>query len=318
MIIVIGDDSLCLPLKQHGYAVSFLKVDQVQSLTALILNTPELTDIVLTPGVLKSWSLGHVLTAAKQISGKIIALEGNSLPGLIHTAESTEALLKLLQGKKATADDGEQIPVQSVPVPAPAAHVLPLKIPAGKLLFVGVCGSQRRIGCTTQAVGLYHYFKKLGFCPAITCSPEQIAAMAAPMRAQEIQGGYEIEGIPFVTNTALSYDCYIIDAGVEISSKILNMIDLLILVAGVKPWELNYTAAALRGSAEAGMVLLSFGTEQDGEALRPLFGKTPTAVMPWMPDLWHPSPAALQIYEKNLRPVLETALSKSDPQLEHI
>lgn len=169
--------------------------------------------------------------------------------------------------------------------------------------MLGVMGSQPRIGCTTQAVGLWHYCKALGFDPAVVSASEQIAQIASVMNCKEIEGGYQVEGVPFVADTALAYDCYILDIGTGSITEALRVTDYLVLVAGSKPWELQHTAAALRASKGKDMgILLSFTSQKDAESLQPLFGSQTAEVAPWMPELWDPTIEALLIYDALLRP----------------
>lgn len=184
-------------------------------------------------------------------------------------------------------------------------------------MILGVVGTQHRIGCTTQAVGLWHYCKALGFDAAVVSGKEQIAQIASPMHCEQIPGGYNIEGIPFVTETTLPYDCYILDIGPGSIPDALSVTDCLVLVAGVKPWEIQHTAAALHSAKGSELsVLLSFSSEADAAGLKPLFGRQSIAVVPWMPELWTPSPQALAIYDQLLRPVLRRILSMEEPQQE--
>lgn len=309
--------------EQKLEAVS-LDGERVPSLTGLLLERPEISDIVLTEGVQKNWSMGHILAAAKQLQGRgrlVLMGAGGQLPALLCAAEDPEALLALLKkpvkpgGSGTAGGKGPRISREGfsgLPEP-PKMEIRPLSVPPGKMLILGMAGSQRRIGCTTQAVGLWHYCKALGFDPAVVMGRETLARLAAPMDGQEIPGGYRIEGVPFVADTALRYDCYILDIGVGDIREARKSVDCLVLVAGSKPWELPDTAAALRAAGNGELVvLLSFSCRADGEALAPLFGRRAVAVLPWMPRLWQPSPAAMAIYDKLLRPVLERALAREE------
>lgn len=328
MVIIIGQafESLCLYLEGNGIQATGYRPEHVPSLTALLLASSQITDIVLPQGEDKNWSVGHVLSAAKQLQGKgrmIFLGAGARQPSLISVAADKETLLALLKAPKkplagTAGGTGGRRPPES---PAAAARncvkIRPLDLPPDKIFFLGVIGAQHRIGCTTQAVGLWHYCKALGFDPAVVASREQIAEIAGTMHSQEIPGGYRIEGVPFVTDTALSYDCYILDIGPGNMREALRSADQLILVAGSKPWELQHTAAALRAARGKEMlILLSFSSQSDAKALQPLFGRQTVTTLPWMPELWHPSMDAMAIYDVVLRPVLERLLSRCEPQLE--
>lgn len=326
MTITIGEEAqaLCDFLRKGGIDASAYQPAQVPSITALLLRQPEISNIVLLPGEEKAWSLGHILAAAKQLQGKgrmIFMGTGRQLPSLISVVPDKDALLRLLQKptKPASSSNGGLTvrQVSELPEVRPMPTIKPMTVPPEKILMLGVVGSQHRIGCTTQAVGLWHYCKALGFDPAVVATPGQIAQIAGPMHSQEIAGGYRIEGIPFVTDTAHAYDCYILDIGPGSVQEAMRATDCPVLVAGSKPWELQNTTAALRAARGKDMpVLLSFSSESDAKALQPLFGRQIPAVLPWMPELWKVSVEALAVYEAVLRPVLEQVLAREDAQPE--
>lgn len=329
MVVVIGTGSgeIAGFLSSNGVNAGSLPSEKVPSLTALLLSRKDITDIVFPHKEERHWSMGHILAAAKQLqgAGRIYVLSPDKPPpALISYAAGASDLLRHLT-RSSTSSAGAssggrrpEAPPEANTLPKAAARdfsysIRPLSIPSGQILFLGVIGSQRRIGCTTQAVGLWHYCKALGFDTAIVSGKEQIAQIAAPMRCKEISGGYTIEGIPFVTETTYPYDCYILDIGAGSIPDALRAADCLVLVAGVKPWEIPYTAAALRSAQNAELpVLLSFCSEADAAGLRPLFGSQNIAVVPWTPELWTPSQDALEVYDRLLRPVLQRILSMEE------
>lgn len=332
MVAIIGTDGGALRayLEGNGVKAAVYQPNRVSSLTALLLGTEGITDLVILPDARGSWSMGHILSTAKQLQdrGRLVFYGGTNdkIPPLIAAAGDKEALLRLLKkpvkpAAKASAGGQGQAAVTVTERPA---KILPLEIPPEKILILGVVGSQRRIGCTTQAVGLWHYCKALGFDPAIVAGQEQIAQIAGTMQSQAIQGGYRVQGIPFVTDAALTYDCYILDVGTGAIQDALGAADHLILVVGSKPWELQHTAAALRAARGRNMlILLSFSAQRDAESLAPLFGQRSVGLIPWMPELWTPSPAALALYDRLLRPTLERLLARDqdrekeeEPQLQ--
>lgn len=325
MTIAIGEKSqdLCDFLRQSGIEALAYQPAQVPSITALLLRQPGISNIVLLPGEDRAWSLGHILAAAKQLQGKgrmIFMGTGRQLPRMISAVPDKDALLRLLQKptKPASSSGGlAERQASESPEERPLLTIKPLTVPQEKILMLGVIGSQHRIGCTTQAVGLWHYCKALGFEPAVVAAPDQISQIAGPMHSQKIAGGYCIAGIPFVTDTAQTYDCYILDFGPGSVQEALRATDCLVLVAGIKPWELQNTAAALRAARGKDMVvLLSFSSKNDAQNLQPLFGQQTPAVLPWMPELWKASVEALAVYEAVLRPVLEQVLAREDTQPE--
>lgn len=321
VVIGVGASGLCQYLKARKLdAVPEPDGERVPSLTKLLIDSPEITDIVLTDGAEKNWSLGHILAAAKQLQGRgklVLIGTHKQLPALLHAVPDKDALSALLQNTAKPKSDGTTETHSHPKVPAALeTEICPLNIPQGKILFVGVVGAQHRIGCTTTAISLWHYCKRLGFDPAIVMGQEDLARLVTPMEVEEISGGYLVEGIPFTNSTALSYDCYILDIGIRNIQTAKELTDCLVLVAGSKPWELSHTVAALRAVGAESAVLLSFSGLADGKALMPLLGKRAAAVLPWMPNLWKPSPSALAIYDTLLRPKLEQALAKEPEQIQ--
>lgn len=313
MIALIGKktDTLRSTLHSSGFETVSFMPEQVPSLTAMLLDREGIADIVIPVQLHKEWSMGHILAAAKLLQGKghvILFGTGGPFPELLPVAADIPELLALLKKPAAKEDStgGLQrpsaLPRRTQKVPSPQ----PLPMPAGKVLILGVAGSQRRVGCTTQAVALWHYCKALGFDPAIVTGAEQLTEIAGTMQHREIPDGYLIEGIPWITNTAQAYDCYILDLGVGNIQEAFQVADYLILVAGSKPWELQHTVAALRASQNKDMLIaLSFSTQRDAKSLEPLFEGRSATVLPWMPELWKPAPEAITLYDSVFRSVLE-------------
>lgn len=325
MTIIIGNDAepLRTYLEENAIKVAVYRCDAVPSLTALSLQIPDIRHIVIQKEDI-IWSMGHILAAAKQLQGKgrLFLLGTDTAPySMIHAALTKEDLLRLIKtSPKATStSSGGRVMHRADEPPKetqPKQHTFfPLNIPPAKILLLGIVGSQQRIGCTTQAISLWHYCKALGFDPAIVSSPEQLAAIAAPMQKEEIPDGYRIEGIPFVTNTAHAYDCYLLDVGAGNIQVTQSYADHTILVAGGKPWELQNTAASLRVlRGKEITVLLSFCCEKDARSLQPLFGTITPQVMPWAPELWTPHPGAMVIFDTLLRPIITHILERTEEQ----
>jgi len=323
MIAVISSEKkISELLEKEGFPVLSLQYESVPSLTGLLLDHPDITDLVIRDTEPAPWSAAHVMSTAKYLlcRGSTVILGSKSLAeacavcGIITVTEEIDALPKLLRKpkdeKKSNPSGGVVRPhIEEKKTPR-RLQPDPLEIPRDKVVYIGVVGSQPRIGCTTQAVSLWHYCKALGFSPAVVAGATQIAGIAGVMESTPIDQGYIIEEIPFVSDTALAYDCYILDIGTEITPELLATSDLLILVAGSKPWELLQTTAAARNLEGRGMsVLLSFSDRKDAEALQPLFGGCPCAAAAWIPDLWKPSGQSFSIYEELLRPALEKVLA---------
>ena len=315
---ILGRDgqSIADYLETNSICAEAMKETQIPSLTALLAVRQDISSVVIMEDCVKNWSMGHILAAAKQLQGKgrmIFLGKRQNLPALICAAADREALLSLLIKPPAT-EGGRRKTLLSPKMPA---VIRPLYVAPGIIPILGVLGSQHRIGCTTQAVGLWHYCKALGLDPALVTASDTISQIVSTMQTQDIPGGYQIEGIPFVTSTALAYDCYILDLGTDPPREALQNADCLVLVAGGKPWELSSTAAALRKMRDKEMcIFLAFSTQEDAEALRPLFGGQKAAVLPWMPNLWKSDRRALALYDLMLRPILENLFSRETPQPE--
>ena len=161
----------------------------------------------------------------------------------------------------------------------------PLAISASRILLIDVVGSQPRIGCTTQAIALWHYFHALGADPAVVMAEAQIQQLTATMQVQKkFDGGCVIDGITFVTDTQRSNDCYIRDLGSVRTSH--SDADAVVLVAGVKPWELSYTMQAIRMLKHRNKIaVLSFADAAEVKKLQLLFtnGEIPAAAAEYIP-----------------------------------
>ena len=323
--VIAADSSISRFLSAAGFTVMQLHPDEVPSLTALLFDHPEIFALVIEDGSTANWSASHVLAAAKHLerngptvllgTGKLSAQCGSA--ALLQVTERKDELPELLRRRPKPAPGGRSVTANeklaSNLVPADPSSSLqvkpkirPLRIPPGKLLMLGVIGSQNRIGCTTQAISLWHYCKALGFDPAIVAAADQIAQLASVMECKQIEEGCLIEGIPFVSSAALAYDCYILDIGAGDLREAKKMTDCLVLVAGSKPWELQHTAAAIRAAQGKGVhVLLSYTSQKDAESLQPLFGSLPCSIVPYTTDLWKPCFETLLVYDTLLRPVLE-------------
>ncbi len=455
MNIVIGKERNEALMKKLGQDTQVYAPGQLPSLTAFLLDDPKIRHLIFLPDAQTGWSMGHILAAAQLLEHKgcIIFLfpQNQDLPRLIRRAQTLEDLDTLLKpGSTDTSSSGVRPAREPEPAPKPPEPIRPMQIPAGAVLILSVAGSQQRIGCTTQAVGLWHYCKALGFTPAVvadTASVSRIAGLmkcrsipdgymvgqipfvtglwhyckalgftpavvadtasvsriAGLMKCRSIPDGYMVGQIPFVTSTAQAYDCYIQDMGVgwngDPASRIAGLMkcrsipdgymvgqipfvtstaqaydcyiqdmgvgwngdpaaackgsDAVVLVCGTKSWELQDTCYALDrlaavapgisilasfateadvGSLQGVLVLVcgtkswelqdtcyaldrlaavapgisilaSFATEADVGSLQGVFGDHPAGAAPWMPSFWEASGAALELYDRLLRPV---------------
>lgn len=287
------------------------------SLTALLLRDKEIAFFLL-PNV-EAWSLGHVLSAAKLLSSRggsfLLWEEPVDRPALLTGVHEEAALEALLRPKPVVSTASTSGGPEPLPERYRAGKIIePLDIPPGAVLLLGVVGSQRRIGCTTQAAALFHYCKSLGFSPAICQSPEALATLSDVCQGEKIDGGYRIEEIPFVTGTALAYDCYVLDLGAGPEEAALKACDLLVLVGGWKPWEVAETASAWWHLAEYPAVpVLSFLRSQDLPKYQPLFGGTTVYPAPYISgDPWQPNGAAMLAWDRILRTLLKAALERQE------
>lgn len=332
IIVIESKDLISSHLQSAGFTVKSFRHSAVPSLTALLLEHMDTSGLVIEDGSTMIWSAAHLLSAAQLLEAKghtILFSEGAlaaqcrnaKLVSIARTKEEIPDLLRKPVRKSAGGrflPKKEIAPMHNAPAPESPTKIDSMNIPADKILFIGVVGSQQRIGCTTQAIVLWHYCKALGFDPAIVTDAEQIARIGGTMRTTEISAGCLIEGIPFVTDAALSYDCYILDIGTGSVQEAAKVCDHIVLVAGSKPWELQYTAAAVRAAkGKRASVILSFTSQSDANSLQPLLGGQAGMVAPWLPEIWKPALAALAVYDALLRPVLERILFPEKPQPEN-
>lgn len=315
MIAIIGseDPQLIRLFSENKIPFSTFSITQVPSLTMLI-QSENIDSLILVSHAADAWSAPHILTAAALLKGSLIFWKSAStLPG-IPCCDESRALLELLRQKESPPAN---VPSEAATRPAPSDtdnwHSTRLDIPPGGMFFLGVAGSQSRIGCTTQAIGLWHYCKSLGFDPAIVMEPSNLKAMAVYMEASDITGGQMIEGIPFVTSSDLSYDCYIFDLGTERTPP--KDLDILVCVAGSKPWEIPHTITCLQSHKEASLFMLSFATAQDLRDLQTsLFKGKRVIAAPYVPALFHASTHAMMVYERTLQKKIINCINSSEKQ----
>ena len=316
LIVAIGDGAAerpCDRLRSQGLDCMRLTADEAASLTGLLLEEPRITNMVIWADCGGKWSDGHILAAAKllQRKGRLILVGTGPLADrlrqydMVANTEDPGQLPELLtRGVETPEKLDDRIPAHSPAAEKtvkdePVGPVRPIRIPDTVVVMIDVLGSQSRIGCSTQAIALYHYCKSLGFDPAVVAPEPVITGMAQVTQPTKIDGGYRIEGVDFVIDTARAYDCYIRDLGAAGEPEERSN---MVLVAGVKPWELEQTMQAVRGGRGRDMtVMLSFATRRDRDALRPLFGSNAVEMAPWMPDPWHPTNEQLAVYDRLLR-----------------
>lgn len=269
------------------------------------------------------YSVTHVLSVAKLLSTTphrlfVLASENTHktlfsncedmimLPEDVHDALSviSEAMHKKEQPQAEPPEHTKQIPAKQSP---------PLEL-YGMILILAVAGSQSRIGCTTQAFGIWRYCQSLGLQAAVVMPPNDAALLAKFMDGQPRTGGFVIAGIPVVDSMTYEFDCYVQDLGVLTpdKQKQFQAADCGILVMGGKPWELPSVAQALpiAEAQERLLLLVSFCTDATFEELRKLFPDQTVAAAEWCPD---PFQAQTPNLDAGLRPLLEQAISLDFP-----
>lgn len=316
-IVLLGGLSvLHKKLRELGHTIHAPDCAGVPSLTALLLAKPEVAAMAICANEILRWSDGHILAAAKilQARGRLVLVgsgaEQFAMSTLVFRVDTEEDALRLLTrprgGAAATAAKKSGSDGGSTPERQPAFRPLPLKISRSRILMIHVVGSQPRIGCTTQAIALWHYFKAAGMDPAVVMDEANIRLLADTMSgAKRINGGCSINGISFVSDTQQAYDCYIRDFSFGQQPN-HGKADAVVLVAGSKPWELPNTMQAVRTLRHPRCAAV-FSFTDNAEQLTPLLRGTPAEVAPYIPDPWLTPPAMLLIYDRLLRSLLERA-----------
>ena len=268
------------------------------------------------------YSVPHILSAAdlfRVASIRLCVLGGsmrlNTNDWLLHCEGAPELALEGLQkleiAKKPSKRSEKSRSVQM----SPAIPTLPH--PPGALVMIDVVGSQARIGCTTQCLQLFHYFSALGFQPAIITTPMQASVLQRLMGGNQVGDTRSIDGVAFVTSVQSRYDCYIRDVGCidESNAAAAQNADICVLAAGIKPWEISSTVAALtllQGVSRL-LTVVSFGGDDSEQQMQALLQKAghfcPAINAPWQPNPF--TPTAIHCYEA-LRPILETMMKEEE------
>lgn len=313
---------------QLDVVVSFFPSVKVPSLTAFLTMEKAVNqqNFILCDLAESSWSDEHILSAVQMLRRFSVAqpvflapvgeritvlfkrLSELRVDGLIiDNGDPTEILAAVLRG------DGGYVrrlaAVQTAVVEAAHKQVSPLTIPAGMVIDVAVCGSQSRVGTTTQAIALYHYLSSLGFRPVLLHQgQEAITSMLELYRDRLVtrDDHVEVNGIRIATQRTPNFDAYILDLGVltpEWAGPFCAA-DLSILVGGVKPWELPLLAQAqniaLQGSPRKMVTLLSFASPEEVAEVREYLGDC--GAVAYHPDIW--TPGSDSVYRTVVLPAL--------------
>lgn len=314
-------ETLAKALEEKGVSSAVFDAGSTPSLTAMLVAHTDIISVVMCAEELGRWSDGHILAAAKalQSKGRFLILgesaeaERLKCSPLVICVSSIEDALKLLLrpkgGAAALAAKVTMGETTSAPVAELEFDARRLKGSESRIYSVAVHGSQPRIGCTTQALGLWHYFKAVGLSSAIVATESQIHLLEETVANAKRDGDcVTIDGIPFLPEPDKGlHDIYIWDAP-NVSCEKLRP-DAVLLVAGCKPWELYNTIEAMNHvPQDRTAILLSFATEETTQGLRKEIREKGIEVdiAPYMPDPWAEANASLlRIYDALLRPILE-------------
>lgn len=320
---------------QLDVVATFIPVVKVPALTAFISRDKMVyqQDFILCDLADAPWSDEHILSAVQmlrrfsvtqpvflappgeRISVLYKALAERRVDGLVTDSEDpSEILAAVLRGDKGYVR--RLSAVQQAVLENANRQVSPLRIPPGLVLDVAVCGSQPRIGATTQAIALYHYLGGLGFRPVLMYQGQSAFSSLLELyrdRVVELDDHIEINGISIAEEKSSSFDAYILDYGVLTPEWIPPFCeaDLSVLVGGTKPWELPLLAAAQAAIQNGGprhmVTLLSFAAPDDVEEVREYLGDC--GAVAYHPAIW--DPGSDSVYRSTLLPKLRLICGES-------
>ncbi len=299
MEICYISDRKTFPLPEHRW--QHVSLRDAPSLTPVVRETACKAILLDQRGGL-TYSMPHILSAARiaYSRGRALIVLGPVPPRqpylLVASEDGLGNLLTRLEGGIPEAEEKTAPSQPTVQAHSPLRTIRPLPEirKVRKIPLITVAGSQRRIGCTTQSIQLYHYCRALGFMPALIAAREDIQTLSSVMDSKKHGGTVFVEGIPCVTDCQAPFDCYVADLGVlcQENLKTFRDGDLQVLVAGVKPWELSATVSAIHWLQEGAMrvLILAFcardSFRQLQPELRPLAGNG-TVILA---GGWHPQP----------------------------
>lgn len=320
---------------QLDVVTTFIPVVKVPALTAFISRDKMVyqQDFILCDLADTLWSDEHILSAVQilrrfsvtrpvflappgeRISALYKALAERRVDGLITDNEDpSEILSAVLRGDKGYVR--RLSAVQQAVLEKANQQVSPLRIPPGLTLDVAVCGSQPRIGATTQAIALYHYLGGLGFRSVLLYQGQPSFSKLLDLyrdRVVEFDDHIEINGISITEEKSSTFNAYVLDCGVLTPEWIPPFCgaDLSILVGGVKPWELPLLAtaqsAAQNGHPNHMVTLLSFAAPDDIEEVREYLGDC--GAVAYHPAIW--APGSDSVYRSTLLPKLRQICGES-------
>lgn len=295
---------------------------QINSLVAFIMREKTIVqqDFIVLDLTEANWSQEHILSAVQQLRrfavsrlifiapagdetvflyGRLVSFRIDDLITLGPDVDLLEEMKQCLTRNDGSELDRRLSAMRNAMSTTAARRVAPLEIPPGMTLSIAVGGAMPRIGATTQAIGLCHYLKQLGFAPCLFDPERKLLDMLLPFYRDETQEHSDhvtIRGISFCTVKHQRFNAYIRDAGViaEETKAVFRTADLSVLVGGTKPWELPALAAAMAGlkdCAAALVTIVTFAGEGDLESVGQYLG-THYASAPYAPDIWKPGPTS--------------------------
>ena len=188
----------------------------------------------------------------------------------------------------------------------------PFQFGQEKPLLVAVAGSQAHIGTTTQT---FLVCRLLGSSAktAILDANRQMSTLLKGYYAPEMQSErtVRIRGITFCEEISEEHNVFLQDMGVVCAQNAdeFAQADVAVLVVGTKPWELEYTATALKIARQAAVrsliVIASFTAPETAEGVKPVLGKLYPAE--YYPDPWSDAIPASEELKKALMEALRNA-----------
>ena len=224
--------------------------------------------------------------------------------------ELNQKLVKALTGQ--TTLLAKTVDIISEAIQETAEERKPYRIGQGKPLLVAVAGSQAHIGATTQT---FFVCRLLGSSAktAILDPNRQMSTLLKGYYAPEMQreGIVQIRGITFCEEISEEQNVFLWDMGVLCTQNVgeFAQADVAVLVVGTKPWELEYTATALKIARQAAVrsliVVASFTAPETAEGVKPVLGKL--YPMECYPDPWSDVIPAAEELKKALLEALRNA-----------
>lgn len=272
------EDAMHLEKTDENIICIFIDINKIKSLTAFISRATEVKDknylildvrgtnfssehILSFVQMLRQFSVAELIVIANDTEDNKILFAKISSFDIKHLIlEDNDVSFKLQesltpQKSKNIIDNISKIRTDGILAQTMKDVDTSIKINPDTFLNIVVVGACGRIGATTQAIGIYHYIKKLGFNPiVIDKTSKTIETYYNYDRANVVEGEYlYIHDIPFNINSISSdgINVNIFDIGNNISKHMTEILsaDLVVTVLGVKPIEV-YNAANLMGELQ--------------------------------------------------------------------